>query len=156
MVADVWLSNAMSMDRDGFDSNYKDPAISCRPCNEMMSHYDKNVVRYAVATGLMPLHEPQREDFVAYHTTRANENRRNDLFQAKYHSLSNWESIKKELQVPLRDEDIAPLMKTHDRLTGQQYCHCTRKHCPPASCFRPGRVGAAPSAGEPAASSGLY
>ena len=71
LIADVELYGACSMDRKDGKFNYMDPCISCRPCNNMMKDYDKAVVKYAIATGAMPLHE-QRDDYLEYQATRVN------------------------------------------------------------------------------------
>jgi hypothetical protein len=72
----VELYGALSPDREeGPNVNYMDPHISCRPCNNMMRDFDKAVVTYALAKGAMPLHEDQREDFMAYQVALVNHNR---------------------------------------------------------------------------------
>ena len=132
LSADVGLYSAASMDRESRDDNYMNPHISCWPCNMMMGDYDKAVVKYAVATGNMPLHE-QREDFEAYQVARVNNNRKKYLSlekNPKYRKLANWENIKKDLSVKVTGENLAPLMVEIDELTGQRYCNCTRVHCP--------------------------
>jgi hypothetical protein len=102
-----------------------DPEISCWPCNSMMMDYDEAVVAYALATGATPLHDDQREDFMACQIARLNANRKKDRNNPKYRTLPNWESLREELAVNVAAADLE--IPEADERTGQRYCNCSRE-----------------------------
>ena len=117
----------------------------------MMNDHDKAVVKYAIATGVMPLHE-QRDDYLEYQVKLVNDNRSLDLKDLKDpKDLKNLKKSKNkrllkqlkvpsteeklkaleaELEEPLTVEKLKPLVRATDELKGQKYCNCFRNKCP--------------------------